>query len=683
MSVDPVLTQRWRTGRYVGGAKPTQVVQVRRVLMDRAFQEFVKLDGSRDYFGYVANGKHNHAPWQALLVPDGDWLTLPNVESVELAAEFDESDMEPPETATVQLTNVNFQEVAGAAGVYHLMRRGYYAPWQGYSGPGRPQSAQAQNEWYDILNAGIQVKVTQGYGTAMEHIFTGLVDECGVSDNPDRLTMLARSFGMMMTDQRVFMWAKARDVPSPLTFCDRLKADNVKKVGYNARASSSASGYPSKNVMQPGARTFWVSDGHASPASTEWVQIRIPAGRYETAYLYPRYPGMETFLSIYCRDCKVDGADVPNGWLDRGLGTVPESGNQYARRWAAIDKGGQAKAFGFVLEAGKDTVIRFSFRNLGFSPQFNDYRASVARLYGAKRRQKSEAKKHKWILVDDASDVVKWVLMWAGFHEYEVEKMGVRLKEPLTFHQSDYLVDIVRHMVDQGGFVFHIKRPTDDDLSMGVPVFRRMRGLTPQAGMVEVRDTSLLSGVEAKFSKEPLAYILRTRGRLAKKAEGGRILGEDRVRRVQANYYAPWSGAHQGIQTGPIDQTLLIPPAVGRLAGIYKHFVHTDNIYENEDECQMFNLIVAMRQAMAAFQGQIEVPGYPGFELDDQVSIVDTPSGLNTRIYARSRHSTFTAGPEAEWKTTLSGAMLDTPDLFLVALDYVRLLQKVLEDSIG
>jgi hypothetical protein len=491
----------------------------------------------------------------------------------------------------------------------------------------------------------------------------------------------------VLTDQRAVGWNKARDIRSPIIFADRKKSTKEEKKGGAALASSFSNGYPPKGVTEVGEGTSWLSFGHTTPENTEWVEVHLPKGSYENFLVNPMYDGMEMYVGVFARNkgidrpCRVNGVEVPNGWVDLGLGDVPGSygGWPYTRKWNSVDSGADRRKLGFKLECGDNTVLRVAFRNLALSPGKGDYRARVARLAGIKETVKKDAKIHKWILVDDAADVVKWVFMWCGFKEWNVKKLGVPLKDPIAFHQGDYMVDIVRHMVEQANYVYYVAKPSDDPDSLGVPHFvpnGAIQAVRPD--LEEVTDQDLLTGIETKFSKEPLSYITRTRGKIASKKKGGTKLFEDTTRRITAVYRPPWSGVHRNIITNELDVDY---PFAGRLAGVRKHRVHDDPGITSENEAQMMNLLMSVQEALQSFQGTITVPGYPAFQgVNNQVSVVDTPSGTNSRLWVAHASSTFTSGEQASWVMSLQGAFVDTPDILLLAFDYFGLLQKVLAE---
>lgn len=656
---------------------PRQLVQIQRGVLDRSYTDF---DGDDD-FGVIAGSKHNELRWRAHWRATGPWIDLPNVKEIELEVSMDESGVAEPESATIHIDNIVYAETMGAVGSYHVMRRGWLAPWYGWQSSIRDANpATVQNEWFDVLNGGYRVKIWQGYGDTLEPTWIGLIDDTDIESSPDTIVVTGRSFGVTLTDQRLFGDNKAKEIRCPVIFADRLKADNATREGTNANGSTSDKAHPSKNVLKPGDGEFWLSGGAVSPDYTQWVEVHVPKGRYETIFLNPGYDGMEVYLSIYTRDAglsgsvQIDDEDVDAGWVTRGLGSVPgdNGGVPYCKKWPNMDAGGRSRTLGFTLETGDNTVFRISFRNLGYSPGKNDFRAKCARLVAYKRKLKSEAIKSKWILVDDAADVVKWILLWAGFTEWVVEPLGVRLKDPMSFHQSDYLIDVIRHMAEQANFVFYIERPTDDDDSLGIPHFVHNAALAPPGpSMQELRDTKLLTGLKTKFTKENLAYIIRVRGKEVIK--GGVQLDEDHSRRVMAEYFPPWSGAHHSITTGRYD---LGYPFAGRLSGVVKHVVRTDTGVDDADEAMMACILIAIEEALSSFTGTCEAPGYPGLGMNEQLSVVDTGSGTNTRLWIASRTSTFTTGQDASWAMSLGGAMIDTPDLLFLGYDYLALLAK-------
>lgn len=687
MTVSPVFRDRWLSGQHVGAARPTVLVRVQPGLLDRAYRPF---DGNDGDFGMIANSKHNAEPWHAFWRVTGDWRTLPNVQHVEVGDEFNEqTGMGDPATCTIVLDNIIYQEIQGVGGAFRQFVRGYLSPWRGWTNLGQREAQPGidRNEWFDILNGGVRVRVWMGYGDALEPVFTGVIDDTDVDVNPDTITLSCRSFGVALTEHRVFGWNKAKELRSPIVFADRQKAEKIERTGGAATASTTDVAHPAASILKPDD-SFWLSHGHTIQNFTEWVQIRLPRGHYETFFVNPGYDGLEMYVSVFIRNkglngkAKVNGEPVDNGWVDVGLGDVPgaNGGIPYTKRWSRVNEGGVSRKLGITLDCGDDTVLRVSFRNLQRSPGKGDYRAKCKRLYGQRKTLTKAAKKHNWILVDDATDVVKWALMWAGFKNWRVDPLGVRLKNQLTFHQSNFLSDIVGHIAGLADYQFFIDSfNPDDEADIGTPHFVRTGAIrAPVTGMEEVRDTDLLSEITTKFSKEPLAWIIRVRGKAASKAQGGRTLGEDTTRRVAATYFPPWSGAHHDVVTGKYSEHY---PFQGRMAGIWRHAIHMDNNVESPDEAMMMCLLIAIKQALAALRATIEIPGHPGLRLNEQVSIVDTASGANTRLWVTSNATSWTGGEDAEFRTTLGGAMVDSPDLFAIALDYLYFLSKVQQEN--
>jgi hypothetical protein len=71
-------------------------------------------------------------------------------------------------------------------------------------------------------------------------------------------------------------------------------------------------------------------------------------------------------------------------------------------------------------------------------------------------------------------------------------------------------------------------------------------------------------------------------------------------------------------------------------------------------------------EALQAVTAVVEIPGHPGLNLDDQVGVLDTGTGMNTRMWISNRSSTFQTGEQTSWVMTLGGSLIDTPDMVLL-----------------
>lgn len=687
---------RWRSGRHVGLAKPRQVVKIQRGHLARFYHPFEFLSGGSDVFGVVWEGQHNTDPWHPDWHAFEEWITVPNVSQVSVTKGLGEDGIV---SAEVHIENVAQIALAGPGGNYHRTERGSYTPFRGTRPPGR-QASPAMNEWFDVLNGGHRMKIWQGYGDELVPVFCGFVDDTDVSVSPDTIVLSSRMGGQLV-DQHIFGWAKAADIRSPITFAPRTGPKSpvldFEKKGSGATASSEDPGYPARQVNNDGS-AYWRSQSHSTPNVTEWVEIRLPAGTYEYFYVDPHYAGMEVYVSVYARGsvgsdpvtggttivpAQKNGVDIADGFVSTGAGTVPgtHGGHPYIRK---INDCTQAirRPIGAKLKLGNNSVLRLSFRNLGLSYDPNvisphtvdEYRAGARRVVAYKTVIKAKANAKGWILIDDASDMVKWALMWAGFHEWEVESFGANIVEPVTFHQGDFLIDIIRSATAQGNYSFFIKAPTTHDLSIGVPVFRSSRAMVHSSPtQVEVRNTDLLTRLETKYSTEGLHYVIRYRGQQTKAGAG---LGEDKSKRVMATYFPPWSGAHHDVITGAFDMVYPYPGSGGgRLAGVMKHFTNTDDGLRTEDECQIANLLVAINEALNSYTATLEMPGYP-LELDEHVSVIDPAGGVNNRVWTSNVQTTFITGQETSFVTSVGGSLVDSPDLLAIVIDFIALLSR-------
>lgn len=651
--------------------------------MDKKYDHFVKLDGKHEDFGEILKG-HNSKPWQGFLRVLGPWRDLPNVLEVDTDQEVNRgtgnNGSNGVKSVTLQLENVVYKQMAAAMGTYHLVQKGQMSPWLGYHILGRqgwPDNTQPDPDWFEVLTSNCQIRIWQGYGTETANVWTGLVDDVDLKSNPMQITITARCFGQILTDSRAFGTNIANEIRSPVTFASRKT--HLTAQGGSASASGHASGYPASNVTVKGGQKLWLSEGHSTPATTAWVEVHLPAGDYEDFYVQCHYAGMEMFWSVFSHGTgnQIDGVPVSSGqWLNPdGHGNIAGTAYPYVGKINASQKDGRTYKLGHKFKLGNGSTLRLTFRNLGFSGTFRDYRAGVYRLFANQITHTDPggkpAKQQHWVLVDDAADVLKWVFMWAGFHEWDVEPMGVPIDQPMVFHQGDYLIDIVNYMLSQGDFAFHVAPPTDNDLSIGVPTFRACTALqAPWPSIPEVKDDHMITGLEAKFTKAELPFIIRVRGDTAPKGKGV-TLGEDLDPRYEGVYFPPWSGAHRA---SPLPQKkgtkIKLDNTTARLAGVRKHFTHGDGTLEDNIECLMACVQTAGQMLLSMLTGSIEYAGYPGIGVDEQISVVERNTGLNMRAWVQRQQSKFVTGANATYIDTATVAFLDTPDMLMVARDY-------------
>jgi hypothetical protein len=168
--------------------------------------------------------------------------------------------------------------------------------------------------------------------------------------------------------------------------------------------------------------------------------------------------------------------------------------------------------------------------------------------------------------------------------------------------------------------------------------------------MVEIRDDQMLTGMNVKISEEPLPYIIRVRGKIVK---GGTTLGGDDSKRVMAVYRPPWWDSN-------------------RLAGIIKHSIHTQPELKTHEECMVACYLWAVNAALGMVTATCETMGNPVVDLNDQVSVVDTGTGMNTRMWVSNMEQSGTYGESTSWKMTLGGAMIDTPEMIALIKEIDR-----------
>lgn len=683
-TVTPAYHAAWASREYIGDKRPWQKVSVRRGHFVHEYDSW-----AGDPIGaLVSADDHRDDPWQATWVADTSWVEIPGISQVEFQKRVGSEN--GIKSATITIENILKTEVNGTvdsvATLFHSIERGALSPFRGFAADGRPESVE-ENSWFKVLARKSQIRVEQGWGegTAVK-TFTGLIDKTDMTAAPDRLVVTVRDFGgPTLTEQRFFGNVKDPQIPQPVTFIDALGADDIHPRGHDALASSDTGSHTAGKVVDTDSSTYWQSGLRGSTAAIEWIEIKVPQGRYASFYLWPKWAGMDVKLSIYVmpradgRACQWNGATIPsNAWLDltgSGIGGTTE-GIPYIAAYTGLPAEGHYHELGppvvppqpNEIKVGAESKFRLHFTNL-HSLGGGDFSAGVTRYVAMERTRKPDALRRHWILVDDVSDVVRLVLRWAGFKEWEVENTGVRLKQKLTMGAGDFLIDAIAKVQESVGFVFFIKDPTSADLSIGVPVFRNPSVRTGVAAELTLSDASvvpfavtdqdLLLSLQVAWDEEPLAYIIRVRGK-EDKDDGAVLIGYGTgTRRIWYTYKPPWTFEGAG----------------GRLAGIYKHVVHTDNNYRTTQDCQLGCLLIALAEALESCKGAIEIPGHAGADLDQMVDLIDVSTGMNTRMWISGMTTTMHSGRTSSWKMTLEGSMVDTPDVVAVkaALDALGL----------
>lgn len=685
--VSRLFRSRWRSLKHVQEAKPYQRVEIRYGKFERDYRRWHGEDMS--HIGIP--GRSSVRPWSAWWVPQSDWVEVPNVLEFETRQSFDDDGVEQ---FTLIVENVKWQQFVKGEKFYHVLLRGFMSPWRGYNSKHRPkQNWLPQNEWYQYLTRACQIRVWQGYGpdTAVE-VFTGMIDAFDSVTLPDRITIVGRDYGQVLQDQRAFAWNIDRHMSEfPPVFQDRMTVHGEERVGSaGPNDKSTWNGFHgAKNVADTDARTYWESGNNLQPDFTEYVQVRLPKGIYEKFDLHPLFAGMELWVSVYAHgpDVRIDGVQQPEGWtgwIDLGMGDVPgeiHGGVPFINHKGSIPAVKRTYQLGARLKVGNNSILRVSFRKLRkvkthygrgelgdresvvVTPEGKQhtYRAGVRRLAGVKIKpyeQQKEAKEKGYVLVDDVSDIVRVVLRWAGFKEWDIENTGMRLQAPLVFSNENFLIDMIKKCQEMTGFTFFMGGPSGneervesddkDEYSIGVPIFRRPQVIQnrPRPGepIEEVRDVDLLTGMQFRYDDDPLPYIIRVRGKDKPKKKGGKRLGTDRVRRLSARYYPSWTRRETR-------------------AGVIRHFTKTYHHLTSQHQCEVMARYISLMSALAATTATMEIPCNPSIWIDQHIGVRDLGTGLNTRLYLSNRSTHFRSGANAAWTMTLGGALIDIPDV--------------------
>jgi hypothetical protein len=288
-------------------------------------------------------------------------------------------------------------------------------------------------------------------------------------------------------------------------------------------------------------------------------------------------------------------------------------------------------------------------------------------------------KQHNWVVVEDATDIVRCALRWCGFKEWEIELAGVTLKTAYLVDRSRTWMDVINDVAAQLGYVFFIAEPTEDDMSLGVPVFRRQSVLRPVHPRPIMLDSKMLTDIEPQRGNTDERHIIRVRGRPAKRVDGGRpILGGDMNVDGQVLFtYTYW------------------PPWALRMAGVIKQLTYY-NIGSNgvlgfgsNLECAVACVLIAVQIALTLYTATAETAGNPAFGLDSFAFIKDEEaSGITSRLYITGRKTTFVRGGDGSggnpsndpgqsdgqmiYATELTGSLVDNEEWDALYKDYFR-----------
>jgi hypothetical protein len=643
---------RWASGRHVGAWAPTQKVEIQTGRYNRRYAVYNSAGTNGGDIGSITNRPAN-LPWQAFWDASSPWAEIPNVLQVDLEGNFDQKGVKQ---ATIQIENIVSQALAGGG---HAFKRGYMAPLRGYTPAGHEQlhdelgAPVAQNEWYEKLSRDARVRVWEGYGDQMVKTFDGIIDTVDSASRPDRLTVTAR-MGKPLTDERVFGWNHDPYIKDPVTFISQDDADKITRVASDVAASSERDGeHRMENATDSDSETAWRSQGHSDDGVTEWIQIRVPAGRYSDFIFGPEFAGYDIWVSVQPKMIDLthpptlDGVAInENVWHDGGSGQqVPgdQGGIAYMTHVTNISETTVLRSLGGEFVMGNDSIIRVSMRSLHnlsrTSFEAPDYVASARQFFARRRVLNPQAVTEKWLIVDDMADVIRTVLLWAGYHEWEIENTGITLPKKLVINRGMTYMDVIDLVKDAIGFDFFMADPSLAEGSLGIPTFRRSRAITDDAPIVTVKDTDLLTAIQVHQTDEPLAYILRVRGRTT---NTGSTLGGDSSKRIMFTFRPPWAD---------------------RMGGMLKHVIHTNDLFRSVDDVKFGAYYIALQEALGSALATIEIPAYPFIELDDHIELLDLGTGLSTRLNIRDRKTTSVSGQKASWKMTLGGALVDIPDV--------------------
>lgn len=486
--------EAWASGLHVGAFRPRMQVFVRRGTFRRRFDTW---DGPR--IDAKVPGDKKGKEWQATWVPLTDYVQIPSVLQCDLSQTFDENGLS---TATLQVENIVYSQQAGTMGMlYHLMDTGHLTPWRGYKPPGRVAPNVLSNDWYNMLVGDAQITVVQGYGTLGVKTFTGLLDDVDPTSKPARLTLTVRDFGKVLVEEHCWGRVNGPKILEPVIFTQKGALQGIgTAVGYNPKASSVRDGHPERYVLDSNESSTWMSTNREGQELTEWIQVRLPKGMYQSFVLRPHYDNMEMWVGVYAEDnlrggepCQVDDLNIHNGWIDipddEGGGVVPGDTNggwKYIKHWQRIDKGKHEYRLDHKLELGEGSILRVGFRHLA-KVAAGEYRAGVVRLQGVKRKSESALHLRRVGFNADASSGHDGE---AGLAMHVTDN-NRKTQWSSTTRGAEDLTEWIEIQVPQGLYRSFLVYTDDTDLEMYVGVYALPRARTKKNGDKVIYDAQV------------------------------------------------------------------------------------------------------------------------------------------------------------------------------------------------
>lgn len=317
----------------------------------------------------------------------------------------------------------------------------------------------------------------------------------------------------------------------------------------------------------------------------------------------------------------------------------------------------------------------------------NDPITFVPKSYWRLPWVEGDGKTHRWIKIKDSTEIVMAVLRWAGFKEWEIEKSGVDLMVPYTVDKTNSYMDVINAVKEQLGYVFFMGEPTvGEDLSLGVPVFRRSSPLVAQRAsktVVNIRGQDYLTDHKPVLSNTNDRYIIRVRGVINQKvgryldnpANGGDT-SSDTAKRLTFQYWPPW-----------------MPQMAGVIKQLTYYNVGSQGVlgFTSQKDCVMACVLIAYQIALGRWTDTAECPGLPAVGLDSFVYVTDQGTGVASRLYVTNRQSTMAVGGDGTtsvnsgygsggasgnneliWGTQIGGSLIDNPETDHVVSDFHR-----------
>lgn len=695
-SVTTQTTDAWKAAFKGGTNRPMfratiQKLDVKSVIYDLASVPSVVLDGttvaqSITMKEFGGTGKFRSAMFGQEFRP----IELPNLASVHYQRSVDQ----PVSSCTIELYNTEILPIGespeNASDVFE--RPGYFTPNRGTTTEAQSRWGQASNAWRDILIPDRVIRLYEGYGFNASlppetdpHMYPAglwVIDQVSYTADA-RITVECRDLGRLLLDQILYppivpwtqypvYWEAFHRVDNE-DILDETKIaggewfrpnyqtdSNIPYIGKGftdggrayVESDGEVLGHGGPDAFDGSLSSYWLSVGNLSGWSSafEYVQGRFSSRKVAAVKVRSWGGPYKVYISVK----KSDGTWYGRSKIPYGARVVDTGADIDYVMSARIGKD-DVKTFRLPKVYQDAVAVRITFTDLYNSGiGYYKYRAGckdvqVLKVTSDTITTTTDGGYHIEGNYGDYTDIVKWFLGWAGFYwptlasgyAYQTYTDGSRVNlspastDPIfpagriwgDFEQTRTqglsrlgedifdkkpVMDGITYVKDIVGFVFFIDET-------GGAVFRSpniWQTGNYVSGLDGGPNTGRTSSIVTIDETETLLAMTTT-------------LSSRNVR--EYIFIANTTGAVGALATGYNPA----PSGMVRVSG------WTDQHFQTNNECQRMADLIGIRSMFTYRTNQLEIPGYPAIQIDDQVQIYERVTSETYRHYVK--------GVSCEW----------------------------------